>query len=111
MLAVALATLALAPTPFVPPGQIRAFEDVRALWNALDQAPETRTDPAMASTSAASGARASKRSRADERAAKACDDADSEEKTPCPGARLVVSDDEDGELRGCAREGAGSREI
>ena len=27
------------------------------------------------------------------------------------GARLVVSDDEDGELRGCAREGAGSREI
>ena len=84
---------------------------VRALWSALDQAPETRTDAAMTSTSAASGARASKSPRADERAAKACDDADSEEKTPCPGARLVVSDDEDGELRGCAREGEGSREI
>ena len=40
-----------------------------------------------------------------------CDDADPEEKTPCPGACLVVSDDEDGKLRGCAREGAGSREI
>ena len=67
----------------------------------------TRSDGAAESTGAASGARASKRPRVDQRAAKAHEP--DEEKTPCPGVRAVsaedAGDDEDGELR-CAGEGA-----